>query len=69
MKTETEIAPEIIQEQGKCPRCGSENINYDGGMEIGYMEDAYYKGVCEDCGCRFDEYYLLQYTGSEINEE
>jgi Zn finger protein HypA/HybF involved in hydrogenase expression len=48
------------KEAGKCPYCGSEDIDY-GTM---YPEDdntVSYKCTCKECNQSFTEWYLLQY--------
>ena len=52
-------------EQGKCPKCGSQNLNYDTIVDITPSEQSVcYPFECLDCGCMGSEYYNLVYTES-----
>lgn len=48
--------------QGRCPICGSENVDYEGSYlsNNSYIYDA----RCGDCGNEFSEYYDLVYAES-----
>ena len=48
--------------QGRCAKCGSENIEY-GSMKVD-GEELWYKYECEDCGDCGNEYYTLKYDCS-----
>jgi predicted Zn-ribbon and HTH transcriptional regulator len=52
---------------GECPKCGSEDIDYDV-LEIGDTY-AFYPAKCEDCGQKFEENYELTYTGTTYEGE
>ena len=50
------------QEQGICPICNSDNIEYVGSMEITDV-GVYYNAYCKDCGASFEEHYDLSFAG------
>ena len=54
-------------EKGKCPYCGSENVEY-GSLEI-CDEGVYYKVFCNDCENNFEEHYDLKFAGHVIDGE
>jgi len=63
-------------ESGKCPKCGSENLDYEGKMERGVSGNAvYYPFTCSDCGFEGREWYTLTFDGftdddgNEITED
>ena len=49
----------IVNEQGVCPYCGSENVSY-GGFEI-EGEECYYELTCDDCDENSYEWYSLKH--------
>lgn len=51
-----------MEEQGKCPKCGSGNLSY-GTIESNGEAEVSYPFVCEDCGCTADEVYSLSFIG------
>jgi len=53
---------DLVQE-GVCPNCKSEYIDYD----LCEFEPAAvcYPATCNDCGCRWEEWYELQFSGQE----
>lgn len=53
-----------IQEMGKCPKCGSTNIDYDA-IEV-QDNQVYYPCTCENCGAEFEEWYNLEYSESVL---
>ena len=53
-------------EQGKCPHCQSENIEYYGGEIIDDM--VCYTFKCKECGETVQEWYGLDFIGMNINE-
>ena len=55
------------QEQGKCPKCQGENINY-GPAEL-IDEAVRFETVCEDCKCEFYEYYSLSFSEQIVKGE
>lgn len=51
-------------EQGTCPKCGGDNLDY-GTLELeGYM--AYYPYTCKDCGQQGEEWYYMRFDGHNI---
>ena len=62
-------------EQGKCPKCGSYNLNYGYNfncekiVDIAPNEQAvYYPYTCDDCEFEGREYYNLTFSGFEDND-
>lgn len=54
-------------EQGKCPVCGSKDLNYE---VFEYEGDGgYYPVECEKCHTRFEENYNLVYLNQDDIEE
>ena len=53
--------------QGKCPKCGSENLEW-GNTEID-GEGLGYEFECNDCGCQGTEWYSLTYVETIDNAE
>jgi len=49
--------------QGKCAKCGGENLDYHS-MEL-RDNDVYYPYTCADCGHDGKEWYHLEYIESE----
>ena len=45
---------------GKCPNCGSENLNYETCVNDG--EQLYYPFFCDDCDCTGKEIYNVDYA-------
>jgi len=55
--------------EGNCPKCNSENIEYDG-VEIEWGDGvAWNEYLCLDCGDKGREHYDLTYWGSISNED
>ena len=53
-------------EQGICPKCHSENVDYDS-IELD-GNTAYYPCTCQECGTTWNECYNLDFVGcSEID--
>ena len=53
----------MCKEIGKCPRCGSERLDYDA-FELGSIGGtAYYPFTCNDCGFTGREWYDLNFSG------
>jgi predicted nucleic-acid-binding Zn-ribbon protein len=60
-------------EQGLCPKCGSENLDYS----ISELHDSSleYPFQCENCGFEGAEWYNLEFAcftdnnGNEVNDE
>ena len=61
------MAESKSQEEGKCPTCGSELLNYEGtvldGNQMGYNFS------CNDCGISGIEWYTLIYSETILKEE
>ena len=53
-----------FQEAGKCPNCGSENLDY-GDYEL-EGETISYEFTCDDCGTYSKEYFNLTYCETII---
>ena len=45
---------------GKCPQCGSEDIDYGAIVPEGEM--IYYPATCMDCKVEFKEWYNVNYN-------
>lgn len=54
-------------EEGVCPICGSDNIEY-GSLEV-CDAGVYYSVRCEDCQASFQEHYNLEFAGHVVNGE
>lgn len=52
--------------QGKCPYCGSENIDYEEPTRNG--DTISYPARCADCGETFDEDYAVEYAETSYLE-
>lgn len=55
------------QEPGKCPICGSENVDWETCINEG--DQLYYPFSCGDCGINGEEWYSLNYIETKIVEE
>ena len=56
-------------EQGKCPKCGSDNLDYETVVDDGYIDNGvYYPTECLDCGYQGKECHNLHFT-EYIKEE
>tara|TARA_R100000655_G_scaffold39753_1_gene75086 strand:- start:1914 stop:2108 length:195 start_codon:yes stop_codon:yes gene_type:complete len=53
--------------QGRCAKCGSDNIEY-GNMGVDGTE-LWYEYDCDDCGDSGSEYYTLKYDCSISDEQ
>lgn len=52
-------------EEGVCPSCGSSNISQD---SIEWADtQPYYRCLCLKCNAIFKEWYVMLFTGQEIN--
>lgn len=51
---------------GKCPHCGSENINYEASRIL--ENTLQYPATCEDCGGEFNENYSIVYCDTSYNK-
>lgn len=47
--------------RGKCPKCGSENLEY-GSLELEDGDVIYYSFTCPDCKTTGKEWYSIEYT-------
>lgn len=58
----------LSNEEGRCPYCNSENIEYVGWdrEDFGML---YYKCECEDCKRYFEEWYKLQFAGLNVGAD
>lgn len=52
-------------EQGKCPKCNSENLIYD--TFVYHAATIYYPFTCDDCGRSGKEWYNVVYIESELD--
>ena len=52
---------QVVQTQGHCPVCGSQNITYNGSDIESYSY--WYKCDCDDCNAYFEETYSLEFVG------
>lgn len=48
------------QQAGICPKCGSELLRY--GVLEPMGDSIYYPCECIDCGCKFKEWYNLEFN-------
>ena len=46
--------------QGYCPKCNSDNLNYETNVNDG--DSLYYPYICENCGFEGREYYTLEFS-------
>ena len=53
-----------INESGRCPMCGSYDLDYDA-LELGMGGDVYYPWTCLECGATGDEYYDISFVDIE----
>lgn len=51
-----------FNEQGTCPFCGSNDLEYDIAQRDGYG-GIYYSWACNDCGAKGEEVYNLDFVG------
>ena len=49
--------------QGQCPKCGGEDIDYAAQASYG-DEQIYYPAECKTCGCKFNEWYSMEWIES-----
>lgn len=58
---------DYANEQGKCPRCKSENLDY---FATEYVENmCHFDYKCEDCGQEGEEWYDLVFAGHNVIKE
>ena len=54
-------------EEGQCPKCGNYNLDY-GTVKV--SDNAiYYPWTCEDCGATGKEWYDLEFSEQELDDE
>lgn len=51
----------MVEEVGRCPRCGGTNLNY--GVIGVDGEQIYYPWTCEECGAKGKEWHMLTFSG------
>lgn len=54
-------------EQGECPVCGEEDLDYDAAQFEGVM--MYLPWKCNKCKAQGEEWYHLQFSGHSVNTE
>lgn len=54
----------VIHEPGKCPYCGSMEVDYGNDNPMCAGEHISYKGHCDCCGKDFREWYRLEFIES-----
>lgn len=57
----------LSNELGKCPYCGSEELDY-GAMEPA-DEMIYYPWTCSHCGKQGEEWYSMKFIGHNVENE
>lgn len=62
---ESKIKSEYVM--GQCPKCKSLDVTY--GKEELQDEVLIFPGECKNCGCTFEEKYLLNYLQTDYGEE
>ena len=62
--TESKGSINTSVEQGRCAKCGSDNVDY-GSSELD-GEGIYYEMACVDCGVDMHEYYSLTFEGIDV---
>lgn len=60
-----EVYDETKECVGHCPKCDSENLNYETNINDG--DSVVYPFVCDDCGCEGREAYNIQYNETWFN--
>lgn len=50
-----------MQEEDKCPICGSDELMYDA-FELVSSSYGYYPVDCQKCGAHFDQVYSLKFV-------
>ena len=54
-------------EEGQCPKCGNYDLDYGA---VKFSDDAiYYPWTCEDCGATGKEWYDLEFSEQELDED
>jgi hypothetical protein len=58
---------DFTNEQGICPKCHGDNLDY---QHIEFVElMAYYRYKCKDCGQEGSEWYRMEFIGHNIITE
>lgn len=58
---------QLTNERNKCPKCGSEDLDYETIRLEG--EQCYFPYKCNNCGLRGEEWYSLEFCGHNIYNE
>lgn len=58
----------LRNEQGKCPRCHSYNLDYDPAKFEG-DQMCYYHWTCRDCKLEGEEWYRMEFAGHNVFTE
>ena len=58
----------VCHESETCPYCGSEDVEYDGGMDLD-GDALSYGFTCNECGRQSTEWYKVEYDYTEGDEE
>lgn len=54
-------------EEGQCPKCGNYNLDYG---VVEFSDNAiYYPWTCEDCGATGKEWYDLEFSEQELDDD
>ena len=52
------------EEPGKCPVCGSQEVDYPDSVAHEHSECCYYNMVCKDCGATAREWYSMTFVNT-----
>lgn len=58
----------LFNEEGKCPYCGSNDLDYEG-MEPEDGNTVYYPWTCNTCGKHGEEWYTMTFAGHNVEDE
>lgn len=58
---------DFTNEQGYCPRCQGNNLDYQAVDFVELM--AYFRWTCEDCGLEGEEWYSMNFQGHNVFDE
>lgn len=58
---------DYTNEQGKCPKCGGEKLEYSTTEYVDNM--CYYRYKCEECGQEGEEWYNMEFAGHNVYDE
>lgn len=56
------------EEPGKCPVCGSDDLDYFG-MEFDIVGNVYYPWYCPNCNTEGNEYYSVTFSETRDNDD